>query len=118
MKYDGLHEQRSLWRIKLITVNGACMRWPAEETPTRQRLPLVHAPEKRTARHGAPDRLEQAGGTELGLTITRSLVETHGGQLTVVSTPGQGSTFSVTLATTPVGEHEKVGGMPPGRVIR
>jgi PAS domain S-box-containing protein len=45
---------------------------------------------------------QEAGGTGLGLAITRSLVEMHGGQLTVVSAPGQGSTFSVTLATTPV----------------
>lgn len=44
---------------------------------------------------------QEEGGTGLGLAITRSLVETHGGQLTVVSSPGQGSIFSVTLATTP-----------------
>jgi signal transduction histidine kinase len=38
------------------------------------------------------------GGTGLGLTITHSLVEMHGGRLQVVSTPGQGSTFSFMVA--------------------
>ena len=39
----------------------------------------------------------QAGGAGLGLYIVKSLVEKHGGQITVASTPGQGSTFSITL---------------------
>ncbi|MBA2285241.1 MAG: hypothetical protein H0W02_07155 [Ktedonobacteraceae bacterium] len=36
-------------------------------------------------------------GTGLGLTITRSLIELHGGELQVSSTPGVGSTFCFTL---------------------
>ncbi|MCX6020186.1 MAG: ATP-binding protein, partial [Chloroflexi bacterium] len=39
----------------------------------------------------------EAGGTGLGLAITRSLVEMHGGAITVSSTQGQGSVFSFTL---------------------
>jgi signal transduction histidine kinase len=41
--------------------------------------------------------VREAGGTGLGLTITRSMVELHGGQILVSSSPGQGSIFSVRL---------------------
>ena len=39
----------------------------------------------------------QVTGTGLGLTVTRYLIQLHGGDIQVTSTPGEGSTFGFTL---------------------
>jgi signal transduction histidine kinase len=52
-------------------------------------------------------RLDQvrAKGHGLGLSIVRRIVEKLGGQVGVISTPGQGSVFSFTLPTQQVGPY-------------
>lgn len=42
-------------------------------------------------------RARETGGFGLGLSITQQIVDAHGGQLTVKSTPGKGSVFCVEL---------------------
>ncbi|MEN6326539.1 MAG: ATP-binding protein, partial [Syntrophomonas sp.] len=42
-------------------------------------------------------RTRKYGGAGLGLSITKSIVETHGGTISVVSQEGEGCTFQVWL---------------------
>jgi signal transduction histidine kinase len=52
----------------------------------------------------APWVTTKAQGTGLGLTLVQHLVAAHAGQIRYLSTPGQGTTFTLILPLTPPGQ--------------
>jgi signal transduction histidine kinase len=114
-RYDWLvrGDERLLQQLLLNLVDNA-LKYSPEEQPVR--LVLATAGERVCVAvvdrgHGiAPEEQERiferyyrgahtgrAAGSGLGLHIGRWIAEAHGGQLTVESAPGQGSTFRLTL---------------------
>ena len=68
-------------------------------------IPREHLP-RLTERFYRVDkaRSRELGGTGLGLAIVKHIVNRHRGALTIDSTPGEGSTFTVYLPPAPVAE--------------
>jgi two-component system sensor histidine kinase SenX3 len=50
-----------------------------------------------------PARSRETGGTGLGLAIVKHVMNNHGGEVTVWSRPGVGSTFTLRLPTSSEG---------------
>ncbi|WP_040225123.1 ATP-binding protein [Bhargavaea cecembensis] len=63
---------------------------------------------------GEAVKVRNSGGFGLGLSITRQLVEMHGGTITAQSAPGEGSVFTFTLPL-PDGAEEKQSPTEPDR---
>jgi CheY-like chemotaxis protein len=59
----------------------------------------------------------QYGGLGLGLTLARSVVEAHSGQIEVESQPGQGSRFTVKLPLFSSGNSKRPGGISAPHIL-
>jgi two-component system sensor histidine kinase SenX3 len=59
-------------------------------------------------------RSRETGGTGLGLSIVRHVAQSHGGDVSVVSREGEGSTFTLTLPLTLL---DNVGDVPIGDIV-
>lgn len=86
-------EDRDEWNI-FVKDNGIGMR--------TQESQMIFAPFKRLHTQ------DQYEGTGIGLAICRRIVSRHGGQISVESEPGRGSTFSMTLPKMTIRLHEDI----------
>ena len=71
-------------------------------TDTGGGIPPEHLPHV-FERFYKADRSRSDDGAGLGLAIARHVVEIHGGDIFVDSTPGEGTTFTVFLPASPAG---------------
>jgi signal transduction histidine kinase len=79
---------------------AACLLFEVRDSG--EGIPAEHLPNIFERFYRADSSRQQAsGGSGLGLAIVRSIVEAHGGQVAVASSPGQGTTFTLTLPTGP-----------------
>jgi len=64
-------------------------------------IPAEYLPRLFTKFYRVPGSDKQAQGTGLGLTIVKRIVEAHGGDISVASIQGQGTTFTICLPVAP-----------------
>lgn len=57
---------------------------------------------------GDASRARRTGGSGLGLAIVQSIVQAHGGTVTVASAPERGTTVTIALQGTPSGANPPV----------
>ncbi|OHD13020.1 MAG: PAS domain-containing sensor histidine kinase [Spirochaetes bacterium GWB1_48_6] len=69
----------------------------------------VGIPEDKLGKIFEPYFTTKENGTGLGLTLTYKIIKEHGGDIAVVSKPGQGTTFTITLPI-PQKEHRMITG--------
>ncbi|HTH46644.1 MAG TPA: ATP-binding protein, partial [Candidatus Limnocylindria bacterium] len=77
----------------------------------RDKLDLIFTP----FMQAGVDREKEKAGTGLGLSIVRRLTEMMGGDVTVISTPGQGSTFSLSFPNVTISTRQTAS-LPTGGV--
>lgn len=81
-----------------VTVTPGALRHQVTVADTGPGIPPAHLPHL-FERFWRADPARGPGGSGLGLAIVQSLVEAHGGTVAVTSTPGTGTTVTLTLPT-------------------
>ena len=69
----------------------------ASSTPASASRPKSCPTSSTASTAGAQAHESRAAGSGLGLSIVRSIVEMHNGRVSITSTPGKGTTVTVTL---------------------
>jgi PAS domain S-box-containing protein len=87
-------------RVSATLEDGACALVVSDNGIgfEEQYLDRIFLPFERLHARGAYE------GTGIGLALCQKIAERHGGSVTATSSPGEGSTFVVTLDTAPTGE--------------